>query len=270
MKQLKDKTIWITGASAGIGEALAKALAAEGANLVLTARREEELQRVALETGLPEEKILILPADLTRHDQAKDLTDKVIRRFGSIDILFNNAGISSRALVLESPLSIDQRVMDINFFAPVALTKAVLPYMVKQRSGHIVVTSSVMGKFGTPRRSSYSASKHALHGFFDSLREEISDLGIEITILCPGYIRTEVSVNAITATGEKFNKMSRNQLNGPGPDQLAKRVVKGIKKGKREIRYGGIEILGLYLHRISPTLLYKYVRAKHRKNAFLE
>ncbi|MDD3811968.1 MAG: SDR family oxidoreductase [Bacteroidales bacterium] len=270
MKHLKNKTIWITGASAGIGEALAKALAIEGANLVLTARREDELNRVASETGLPQEKIMILPADVTHLDETASLTNQVIQRFGTIDILVNNAGRSSRALAAETPIEIDQQLMKLNYFAPVALTKAVLPQMIKQGSGHIVVTSSVMGKFGTPLRSAYSASKHALHGFFDTLREEVSDKGIRVTILCPGYIKTEVSINSITANGDNYNKMSRYQQNGTSPEKLARRVVKGIKRGKREIWYGGIEILGLYLHRISPYLLYQYLKTQHRKNAFLE
>ncbi len=270
MKTLKDKTVWITGASAGIGEALAKSFAFEGANLVLTSRREAELSRVARETNLPDEKILILPADLSLHDQVGTLVDTVVKKFGKIDILFNNAGVSSRALIIESPLEIDKKVMDINYFGPVALTKAVLPHMIAQGSGHIAVTSSVMGKFGTPLRSAYSASKHALHGFFDTLREEVSDFGIKVTILCPGYIKTQVSVNAITATGEKFNKMSRYQQSGASASKLAQRTVRGIKKGKREIRYGGKEILGIYLHRLSPYLLYQYLKTQHRKNAFSE
>lgn len=270
MKKLIDQTVWITGASAGIGEALAKAFAAEGANLVLSARRIEELNRVASETGLPDEKILILPFDVSDHGLAGDLVNQVLERFGKIDILFNNAGISSRALVMDSPIAIDKKVMDINFFGPVALTKAVLPHMAARKQGHIAVTSSVMGKFGTPLRSAYSASKHALHGFFDTLREEVGDLGIKVTIVCPGYIHTQVSVNAITANGGKFNKMSRFQEKGANPDKLARKVVRAIKNEKREIKYGGIEILGLYLFRFSPGLLYKYLKTQHRKNSFSE
>jgi short-subunit dehydrogenase len=270
MKNLDNKTVWITGASAGIGESLAKAFAAEGARLVLSARRVDELVRVAGETGLPDEKIMILPFDVTDHGQAGALVNRVLEKFGSIDILFNNAGISSRALVMDSPLEIDKKVMDINFFGPVALTKAVLPHMATRKQGHIAVTSSVMGKFGTPLRSAYSASKHALHGFFDTLREEVGDLGIKITIICPGYIHTQVSVNAITANGDKFNKMSRFQEHGASPDKLAKKVVRGIKRNQREIKYGGIEILGLYLFRLSPGLLYKYLKMQHRKKTFSE
>jgi short-subunit dehydrogenase len=244
--------------------------AREGANLVLTARREDELNRVAAKTGLPEKAILILPADLSQYEEAGILAAAVIARFGSIDVLFNNAGISSRALAIESPIEIDRKVMDIDYFSVIALTKAVLPVMVKQLSGHIVVTSSVVGKIGTPLRSAYAAAKHALHGFFDSIRQEVADFGINITIVCPGYIRTQVSVNAITPTGDKFNKMSRNQQKGIDPMVMASKMVKAVYRNKRELVYGGKEVFGIYLDRFSPGLLNRYLHAMHKKNSFAD
>lgn len=270
MKTLKNKTVWITGASSGIGEALAIVCAREGANLVLTSRREEELIRVARQTGLPDENFLILPADLSHHDQVSSMTELVLARFGHIDVLFNNAGISSRALAIESPIEIDRKVMDIDYFSVVALTKAVLPHMISQKSGHIVVTSSVVGKIGTPLRSAYAAAKHALHGFFDSIRQEVADDGINITMVCPGYIRTLISVNAITPSGEKFNKMSRNQDKGIDPLVMASKMVKAVYSNKRELVYGGIEVFGIYLDRFSPGLLNWYLHMKHRKNSFAD
>ena len=270
MKTLKNKTVWITGASSGIGEALAIVCAREGANLVLTARRAEELIRVAGKTGLPEEAILILPADLYQYDEVNTLTEKVMARFGSVDVLFNNAGISSRALAIESPVEIDRKVMDIDYFSVIALTKSVLPIMIRQNSGHIVVTSSVVGKIGTPLRSAYAAAKHALHGFFDSIRQEVIDYGVNITMVCPGYIRTQISVNAITPTGEKFNKMSRNQQKGVDPLVMASKMVNAVYHKKNELIYGGIEVLGIYLARFSPGLLNRYLHKKHKKNSFAD
>jgi short-subunit dehydrogenase len=270
MKTLKNKTVWITGASSGIGEALAIVCAREGANLVLTARRAEELIRVAGKTGLPEEAILILPADLYQYDEVNSLTEKVMARFGRVDVLFNNAGISSRALAIESPVEIDRKVMDIDYFSVIALTKSVLPIMIRQNSGHIVVTSSVVGKIGTPLRSAYAAAKHALHGFFDSIRQEVIDYGVNITIVCPGYIRTQISVNAITPTGEKFNKMSRNQQKGVDPLVMASKMVNAVHHKKNELIYGGIEVLGIYLARFSPGLLNRYLHKKHKKNSFAD
>lgn len=270
MKTFKDKIVWITGASSGIGEALAIVCARQGSKLVLTARREEELQRVAALTGLPEDSILILPADVTDLKQIPEWIQKITERFGRIDILFNNAGISSRALALESSLDIDRKVMEIDYFSVIALTKAVLPGMIERGEGHIAVTSSVMGKIGTPLRSAYSAAKHALHGFFESLRIEIVHTGVKITVLCPGYIHTQVSVNAVTATGNKFNKMSQNQLHGKDPLKFAEAVVKGMKRDKLEIHYGGKEILGPILYKISQRLLNGYLRKQHDTNRFAE
>jgi short-subunit dehydrogenase len=270
MKTLKSNIVWITGASSGIGEALAMVCAQEGARLVLTARREEELKRVASQTGLPEDSILILPADLSDYESIEGLTRQVVDRFGQIDVVFNNAGISSRALAMESPLEIDRRVMDIDYFSVIALTKSVLPHMVSRKSGHLVITSSVMGKIGTPLRSAYAAAKHALHGFFDSIRQEVIDDGIGITMVCPGYIHTQVSVNAITPTGDRFNKMSKNQARGIDPMVLARKMVKAVYRNKRELIVGGKEVLGIYIDRFSPGLLNRYLHAQHRKNRFAD
>lgn len=270
MKTLQGKTVWITGASSGIGEALAVVCAREGARLVLTARREEELKRVAAETGLADEDIMILPADLFRYDQVQTLTDQIVARFGRIDVLFNNAGISSRALAVESPIEIDRKVMDLDYFSVIALTKAVFPVMMAQKSGHIVVTSSIMGKVGTPLRSAYAAAKHALHGFFDSVRQEVADYGINITLVCPGYIRTQVSVNAITPSGERFNKMSKNQQKGIDPMIMASKMVKAVYTNKRELIYGGKEVLSIYLDRYSPGLFNRLLHRKHKKNSFAD
>ncbi len=270
MNTLKDKIVWITGASSGIGEALAMVCAAEGAKLVLTARRIEELHRVANQTKLPAESILILPADMCDFDGIPSLTRQVMDRFGRIDVLFNNAGISSRALAIESAIEIDRKVMDLDYFSVIALTKSVLPHMMEQKSGHLVITSSVVGKIGTPLRSAYSAAKHALHGFFDSIRQEIADDGIRVTMVLPGYIRTQISVNAITPSGEKFNKMSRNQQKGIEPMVMASKIVKAVHSNKRELIYGGIETFGIYLDRFSPGLLNWYLHRKHKKNSFAD
>ena len=162
----KDKVVWITGASSGIGEAVAKAFAAEGAKLVLSARRKEELLRVQQECRLGNDRALVLPLDLSDTTNIHTLTQQVIDRFGRIDVLVNNGGFSQRAYAQETPVDIDRKIMEVNFFGQVALTKSVLPFMLKQKSGHIVTISSITGKFGFYLRSAYSASKHALHGFF--------------------------------------------------------------------------------------------------------
>lgn len=268
MQSLINQVVWITGASAGIGESLAKECARRGARLVISARRQEELQRVALETGLSEDNFLVIPMDMEHYDSFSGLVDQVIEKFGRIDYLFNNAGVSSRALAVDTPVAIDKKMMDINYLGHVALTKAVLPHMISAKKGHIIVTSSVVGKFGTPLRSAYAAAKHALHGFFDTLREELWDYNIKVTILCPGYIQTDVSVNAMTSSGEKFNKMSKFQAAGMTPDVLARKSIKAILKGKQEARFGGKEIMGIYLHKFFPRLLHRKLRKMQANNTF--
>lgn len=263
---MENKVVWITGASSGIGESLVKAYAKRGAMIVLSSRRTEELKKIARSTGLDENRYMILPLDVSNPDQLQGCVDEVVNRFGRVDYLFNNAGISTRAMAMESPLEIDRKVMEVNYFGAVALTKAILPQMVRQGSGHIILTSSVTGKTGTSSRSAYAASKHALHGFFDSLRVELDGSGISVTILCPGYIRTQISINALTATGEKFNKMNSNQEQGMDPDRLAEKIVKAVAKKKREVAFGGKEILGIYLKRFFPGFLHRVLVKQHRSN----
>ena len=170
MKQFKDKVVWITGASSGIGEALALEFATQGARLILSARREDELRRVAAATQLPELDLLVLPFDLNNTSNASGLAAQVINKFGRIDILINNGGMSQRSEAAETSETIERQLMEVNYFSAVNLTKAVLPYMKRQKSGQLVVLSSIAGKFGFYLRSSYSAAKHALHGYFESLR----------------------------------------------------------------------------------------------------
>ncbi|PLK46205.1 SDR family oxidoreductase [Emticicia sp. TH156] len=260
MKRFSNKVVWITGASSGIGEATAYEFAKEGARLVLSARRLDELLRVKQNTGLPYADVLVLPIDVERQDEFPEKVQAVIRHFGRIDVLFNNAGISQRSSVAESSMEVYRKIMDINFFGVVALTKAVLPVMVEQKSGHIAVTSSISGKLGTPMRSGYCATKHALHGFFDSLRAEVWKEKINVTIICPGYIHTDISINAIAGDGGKHGKMDKNQETGISPEACASEIVNAIAKGKEEVYIGRKEVMGVYLKRFFPGILSKIVR----------
>lgn len=260
MKEFKDKVIWITGASSGIGEAVAIEFAKQGARLILSARREEELQRVAKETQLPELDLMILPFDLNDTSKASALAAQVINKFGRIDLLINNGGFSQRSEAMETSEEIERQIIEVNYFAHVNLTKAVLPYMKRQKSGQLVVVSSITGKFGFYLRSSYSAAKHALHGYFESLRLETEKLGIATLIVCPGKIKTGVSINAITSHGTKHDEMDASHLDSMSSEECALQIISAIKSGKEEIFVGGKEILMVRIKRLFPQLFSKLVR----------
>lgn len=256
-----NKTAWITGASSGIGEALALELGRQGANLVLSARRAEELERVKVATGLPSERVLVLPMDVTEFDAAAAHAAKVVARFGRIDVMVHNAGVSQRSFVKDTPLEVYQKLMDVDFFSTVALTKAVLPYMTAQKSGQFIVISSVAGKVGTPLRSGYNAAKHALHGFYDSLRSEVFDDNIRVTVACPGYIKTNVSVNALDGKGAKYGQMDANQAKGMPADECARQILRAAERDVKEVFIGGLtEKAAVYLRRFWPAFLFKMVR----------
>lgn len=261
MESFQDKVVWITGASSGIGEALALAFAKEGAKLVLTARREDELQRVKQLTGLPDQNVLVLPMDVTQFDKAKGAAEQVIAHFQRIDIMVHNAGVSQRSYVTDTDFDVYQKLMNVNFFSTVAITKAILPYMIQQKSGHFIVISSVAGKIGTIMRSGYNAAKHALQGFYDSLRAEGYKDNIKVTTICPGYIRTNISLNALDASGGKFGKMDSNQAKGIPVDECAQSILDAVKKDKKEIYIGGLkEVAAIYVKRFLPDLLFDQVR----------
>jgi dehydrogenase/reductase SDR family protein 7B len=253
----KGRTVWITGASSGIGEALAWEFAKLGADLVLSSRNTEKLNGLAKELS---KQFQITPdvisLDLSKNTTVLNAVDQFRNRHQKIDILVNNAGISQRSLLIETPVEVDRKVFEVNFFGTITLTKGILPMMIEAGGGHIVVMSSVVGKFGMTFRSAYSASKHALHGFFETLRCELSDKNIKVTIICPGRIRTNISVNAVTKDGSDYGKMDEGQAKGVSPEKFARQVVKAIRRNKKEVATGGKEILMIYIRRFLPWLYY--------------
>ena len=210
----KNKVIWITGASSGIGRALAIELAQQKVKLILSSRTKEELERVKKQCANSSE-VQILPLDLEDYTNLQEKADKAIAFFDKVDILVNNGGISQRSLAIDKQISVDKRLMDINYLGTVALSKALLPHFIKNKKGQFVVTTSIVGKIGTPLRSSYAASKHALHGFFDSLRAEQYKNNIFVTLVCPGFVNSNISLNALTGDGtpQKKNGYSYQKRN---------------------------------------------------------
>lgn len=254
-----NQVVWITGASSGIGEYLSYAFSNAGARLVLSSRKRDELERVAKSCAHPE-RILILPLDVAQFDTFAPAIEQVIARFGVIDLLVNNAGISQRELALDTRISVDQQIMDINYFGTVALTKLVAPLMQARKSGQIVVMSSVLGKIGVPYRSAYAASKHALHGFFDSLRAELFQHNVSVTLICPGYVRTNVTINALRGDGSANQVMAESTSGGFSPEEFATKALRAIAQRKREVVIAQKEGLGVLLHRFVPGIFARIAR----------
>ena len=259
MKNLKGKVVWITGASSGIGEELAYALAREGSFLILSARNKEKLEQVKVKCLESAAKCWVHPVDLSGNQQLDAVVKAVLAQAGRIDVLINNAGRSQRSLAKETPPEIDRNIMELNFFSVVELMKLVLPQMLKNGSGHIVVVSSISGKLGFPMRTAYSASKHALQGYFESLRTELTNDNIKVTIVSPGRIKTNISVNAVTKDGSPYNIMDEGQANGMNAALCAAKIVKAIKKERKELLVGKTEILMVHIRRFLPALYYKLV-----------
>ncbi len=249
---IKDRVVWIVGASSGIGEALAVEMAAGGARLILSARRLDKLKAVGEKCG---GEAHALPLDLSDIESLPARAAEAWDLFGHIDILVNNAGVSQRATALETAPEVDEAIMRVNYLGPVALAKAVLPRMLERGSGQLVVTSSVLGKYGVQRRSAYAASKHALHGFFDSLRCELSGKGIQITLVCPGWVKTEISQSALEGDGSAHGEMDPGQESGMDPARFARKMLKAIRKDKDEAVIGGTEAWAVLAKRFVPGIL---------------
>ncbi|MDO6674343.1 SDR family oxidoreductase [Tenacibaculum sp. 1_MG-2023] len=256
----KEQIFWVTGASSGIGKSLAVTLSNYGAKLIISSRNESFLREVKKRCKYPE-KVMVLPLDLEDYKNLTDKVTKAVSFFGSIDVLVNNGGLSQRSLVKDTSIKVDKRLMDINYLGTVALTKALLPHFIENKSGHFVVTTSIVGKIGTPLRSTYAATKHALHGFFDSLRAEHYNDNIAVTLVCPGFVTTNVSRNALTGNGTPQNKMDSATANGIDPDRFAELMLKAIKNKKEEVYIAGVkEKFGVYTKRLFPKLLSKMIR----------
>lgn len=256
MGSYANKTIWITGASSGIGEALAYAFAKQGANLIISARRVDELARVQERCPDPS-KVQVLALDLAAPDTFATKTNEALAYFEQIDVMVHNAGISQRSLAKDTSIDVDRRLMEVNYLGTVALTKALLPHFLSRKAGQFVVVTSLVGIIGSPLRSGYSASKHALHGFFDSLRAELTNDNIHVTIICPGYIATNVSVNALTGDGTKQNTMDTKTAAGLQPDEAARQMVTAISNKKLEVYVGQGETWAVYLKRFFPGIFAK-------------
>jgi short-subunit dehydrogenase len=253
----KGKTVWITGASSGIGEALAHGLAKRGARIVLSGRRVDALERVAKALDA---ETLVLPFEATDYDALPAVVAKAEAWTGGIDLLINNAGVSQRSLALDTKFDVYRTLMEVDFFAPLRLTQLVLPGMVERKSGAIAVVSSVAGKVGAPIRTGYCAAKHAVVGYFEALRAEVEiAYGISVHVILPGSVKTGVSVNSLTGDGTRRGKNDVNIENGMEPDRAAEIILDGIAAGARDIPVAeGMELMALQMRAQNPEALYGF------------
>lgn len=255
-----DLTVyWITGASSGIGKALATELAREGNALILSGRNEDAL--LELRQSLSSKvQAKVLTFDMLAMEEFSEITAQAIGVFGHVDVLVNNAGVSQRSLAMETSVEVEKRLMDINYFSQVALTKALLPHFVQRKQGHVVVISSIAGKFSIGLRSTYAAAKHALHGYFEALRLELMDVPVYVTMICPGRVKTNVSMNALQGNGAAHNLMDEGQRKGISAEACARSIVKAIQAKKYEVLIGRLELIPVYLRRYFPPLFYALIK----------
>lgn len=257
---LDSKVVWITGASSGLGAALAKECALQGAQVVLTARRLDELEKVRVSLLNPDQHLCIC-ADISNESQVRQAYEQVIQHKGRIDWLINNAGLSQRALIADTNMHTERAIMEIDYFSQVFLTKTVLPTFLAQQSGRIVFVSSVAGLLGTQYRASYSAAKAAIHMWANSLRAEVAHDGVEVSVIFPGFVKTNVSFNALDGAGKPQGYQDQAIEQGLAPDLFAKTVVSALLKGDEYIVVGGRkEKMGVLMSRLSPKILYKMIR----------
>ncbi|XP_050309378.1 dehydrogenase/reductase SDR family protein 7-like [Anthonomus grandis grandis] len=273
---MAGKVVVITGASSGLGEALAHEFYKHGAQVVLCARRRQELERVRtdlLHTHCKDttHPPIIIPLDLSETKDLANHVDKILSITGRIDILVNNGGISHRGRVKDTSVDVDRRIMAVNYFGTVALTKAVLQDMLKKKQGQIVFISSVQGLVALPERSAYSASKHALQGFCDSLRAEVASDNISVTMVSPGYIKTELSLNALTGSGQTYGEMDKSTESGYSPEYTAEEIVKAVVTKKKEIILCTLlPKIAIFLRRYVPFLYFLVMERRARSASLKE
>jgi short-subunit dehydrogenase len=255
--QFINKVAWITGASSGIGEALVHEFVRRGATVIASSNDPGGLERVKADCGDKSIMVHCVPFDLFDTSGIDKIVEQQIAIFEKIDFLLNIGGISQRARIDETPLWLDRKIFEINYFGTIALTKAVLPFMLRKQSGHILATSSISGRFGFPLRSAYSASKQALHGFIETLYLENKKFNINASVIIPGRVKTLISFHALDPEGKEHGKLDDGQAKGVLPQRAAEIIIRGMLKNKREILVGKSELIMLHIRRYCPWLFFR-------------
>ncbi|KAL0993712.1 hypothetical protein UPYG_G00112230 [Umbra pygmaea] len=276
---IQDAVVVITGASSGLGKECAKVFHAAGARLVLCGRDDARLKYVIQEltaSAANYQRQTYTPSmvifDLSNTSETVAMAaEEILKCYGHVDILINNAGISYRGNILKTDISVQRKIMDTNYFGPIALTQALLPSMVRRHSGHVVVISSIQGKIAIPYRSAYAASKHATQAYFDCLRAEMECYNIQVTVVSPGYIRTNLSLNAVTGDGSKYGVLDTTTAMGREPNDVAEVVLMAVQRRSKDILLAGpMPTLAVYLRTLWPTLFFKLMASRARKDQKLK
>jgi dehydrogenase/reductase SDR family protein 7B len=261
----KNQVVWITGASRGIGAELAKTFAAQGARLILSAPESERAgldktaavcQSLNVENG----QYRIETFDLTSSEEVELACTRIRVSGWEVDVLVHNAGITHRSMALETSIDVDRKIMAVNYFGPLQLTKLVAPDMIRRGHGSIVAVASVLGLIATPHRSAYIAAKHAMHGFFEALRTETMDQGLHVMLAYPGFVNTDISVHALTAQGGTHGKQDPGQSQAMPPQRVAQAIVEGLAQRKPRLLITGKEGWLVLLQRLAPSLVTRIVR----------
>ncbi|XP_062967077.1 dehydrogenase/reductase SDR family member 7B isoform X2 [Cynocephalus volans] len=269
---LRNVVVVITGATSGLGKECAKVFYSAGSKLVLCGRNGEALEELIRElttsraTKVQTHKPCTVTFDLTDPGAVVAAAAEILQCFGYVDILINNAGISYRGTIIDTTVDVDKRVMETNYFGPVALTKALLPSMIERRRGHVVAISSIQGKISIPFRSAYAASKHATQAFFDCLRAEMEQYEIEVTVISPGYIHTNLSLNATTADGSRYGATDKTTAQGRNPVEVAQDVLAAVGKKEKDVILADLlPSLAIYLRTLAPGLFFSLMASRARK-----
>ncbi|XP_071965597.1 dehydrogenase/reductase SDR family protein 7-like [Antedon mediterranea] len=273
IKKLQSKVVVITGASSGVGEACAHAFYRCGCKVILCSRRRNELERVkeqlmSLQLEIETYTPVVVPLDLENTDDIRVRAIEILECFGRVDVLINNGGISFRGTARETDIDIDKKIMNINYFGAVALTKVLLNSMIFEGSGHIIAVSSIQGRMAIPYRTAYTASKYALQAFFDSLRAEVADNNINVTVVSPSYINTNLSLHAVCSDGSAHGVMDSTTAKGMSSKYVANQIVKAVVTKRKDLMLGPIDHkLAVHLRNLLPSLYFWIMKMRARKGS---
>jgi dehydrogenase/reductase SDR family member 7B len=259
--KITGKTIWITGASSGIGEALSIEAVKMGARVILSARNISKLEKLKVDLEkISQGSVTLIPMDITKKEEILAGVETVTKMHRQVDILINNAGVSQRSLVIETPVEVDRMILETDFFGSVTITKALLPLMINQGGGHLVAISSITGLYGFPMRSAYASAKHALRGFFETLALELWQKNIKVTLVYPGRVRTDVSINSLDKNGKPYGIMDPGQAKGIPVEICAKKIIRAVERNKKSLLIGRGETFLYMMKKFCPPLFYFIAR----------